>query len=461
MDGEPELLDSGRPDEEGALRRLRRAHPRVVAAPLVIAALAGAGWVAARELAGPDLQALAVAEVILLDLEAAPEAQEGGGAGAVLGRVVSFGVTAPGLEPGDGPWEVDALGLAGPGIVEADPDTPQTAEPSTEPLEPGRAVYRAVRVVVDCAAVPLPVDASAYGLRVAVTAGGTATGVLPLGRAANFWARAVDADCALAEAARTTRVVSLAGEVDPTRPIVDLRFLVENDGPHVIEIKVAVDDQSEVVGGLDLAPGSRQEVPMRITLDPCPATDPRWGLEGAWSWPLGVYAAVARILPDVREEPRFRRPELEFDEAAAQTLRGLLVEACAGQPSLVVAAPLEGARFDPVAQVLEGVVVVTPPADWSGLLSVGPVPARESGTSSDPLWQPTAFTGPGQTEPITVPVRYRVWRGEINCRGAGLWVTVDVQVRVAAGAVERAARLQVPVQIPWPTGADISALCVR
>ena len=91
-------------------------------------------------------------------------------------------------------------------------------------------------MAVDCGAIALPVDPAAYGLRVAVGAeAGQATGVLPLGRVAEPWARAVDADCARAEAARTVRVVSVAGEVDPTRPIVDLRFLLENDGPHVVE----------------------------------------------------------------------------------------------------------------------------------------------------------------------------------------------------------------------------------
>jgi len=458
VDGEPELLDSGRPDEEGALRRFRRAHPRVVVGALVVAALAGAWWVAVRAMAGPDLRVLAVAEVILLDPEVPPEAQEGGGTGAVLGRMVRFRVAAPGLEPGAGPWQVAVLGLAGPGIVEAN----GAAGRLPLPLDPGGSIDRARRVAVNCGAVRLPVDASAYGLRVAVGAGGSATGVLPLGRAGKPWAEAVDADCAGAEAARTTRVVSLAGEVDPTRPIVDLRFLVENDGPHVVEVVPDVGYSPEVAGSLDLDPGTRQEVRVRMALDPCPTPDPEWGTGGPWSWPVAMTVAVAGVYGGpVGSSYSFGRPRLDLDAAAARTLGRLLSEACAGLPWLVIDAPAEGVRYDPVTRVLEGAVVVTPPPGWVGRLSVGPAPAEAYGLTLEPLWQPSPFTGLGQTDPVTVPVRYRLTPGETACGSGGLVVIVDVQAQVPAGAGARTARLQGSAEIPWPAGVDSGGLCLR
>ena len=125
------------------------------------------------------------------------------------------------------------LGLVGPGIVDAD----GPAERLPLPLDPGGSITRARTVAVDCGAVRLPVDASAYGLRVAVGAGGIGhRGAPARPRRQSRGPRPSTSTAPRAEAARTVRVLSVAGEVDPTRPIVDLRFLVENDGPHVVEV---------------------------------------------------------------------------------------------------------------------------------------------------------------------------------------------------------------------------------
>jgi len=456
VDVEPELLDSGRPDEEGALRRFRRAHPRVAVGALAVAAVAGAGWVAAQALSGPDLQALAVEEVILLDPDS-EAGQLGDAAGAVLSRNLRMTVAAPGLDLDEGPWQVAALGLDGPGIVEVD----GPAEPQTRRLEPGLAVSLTADVAVDCGAITLPVDAAEYGLRVLGGVGaGRATEVLPLGRIAEAWARAVDFDCARAEAARTARVLSVMGEVDPTRPIVDLRFLVENDGPHVVEVVPDVGYSAEVAGSLDLEPGTRQEVRVRMALDPCPTPDPEWGTQGPWSWPVGMTVAVAGVYGGpAGASDSFGRPRLDLDAAAARSLGRLLNEACAGLPWLVIDAPAEGVRYDPATRVLEGAVVVTPPADWAGRLSVGPAPAEAYGLTLQPLWQPSAFTGLGQTDPVTVPVRYRLTPGETSCGRGGLVVIVDIQAQVPAGAGARTARLQGSAEIPWPAGFDSRDLC--
>jgi hypothetical protein len=430
-----------------------------VVGALVAAAVAAAGWVAAPALSGPDLAALSVDDVSLLDPTAEAQSQGAGGAegvGAVLTRVVRFLVAAPALEQGDEPLQVEVLGLDGPGIVAA--DSPPGGLPLT--LDPDGSIDTERPVTVDCGAIELPVDPAAYRLRVAVGAGGgQAAGVLPLGRVVEPWARAVEADCALAEAGRTARVVSVAGQVDPTRPIVDLRFMVENDGPHVVAAKAYGSiPGGSVEGGrsLELAPGTRREVAARVALDPCPSSGPRWGSgRREESWPAGVIVAVAAI---------FRDPDagefLGLDAAASRTLLGLLTEACAGLPTLAIDAPAAGVRYDPATRVLEGTVVVTPPAGWVGRLSVGPTPADEYGLNVEPLWQPSAFTALGQADPVAVPMRYRIPPGDALCGDLGLVVLVDVQVRVPAGAAERTARLQVETQIPWPAGVDSATLCL-
>ena len=94
-----------------------------------------------------------------------------------------------------------------------------------------------------------------------------------------------------------------------------------------------------------------------------------------------------------------------------------------------------------------------------GRLSVGPAPAEAYGLTLEPLWQPSPFTGIGQTDPLTIPVRYRLTPGETSCGGSGLVVIVDVQAQVPAGAGVRTARLQGSAEIPWPEGADVGGLC--
>ena len=457
MDGEPELLDSGRPDEEGALRRLRRAHPRAAVGALVIAGVAGVVGVvglAVRALVPPNLDSLAVDAVLVMDDGSGASPQDAKGVGEVLRRDLRITVTAPGLDPRADPWQVAAVGLDGPGIV----DLPQAAERRTEELGSDVEAYLALSASVDCGAIPLPVRRDAYGLRIRGSTGDAdISRVVPLGRAGDSWARLVERDCAEAEAVRTVRVVSVEGLVDPTRPIVDLEFLVDNRGPHVVEVLPEGDAQRSFL----LAPGTRRTVSVRRTLDPCPNQDPEWG--GAF-WPSGIGVVVAGAVAVPSAWDRFGRPEAELEAAASESLGRLLSEACAGLPWLRIEAPAATVRYDPVTQVLEGTVVVTPPEEWVGRLSVGPASNEETGLTVEALWQAAEPTGPtesGASRAVVVPVRYRITPGEAFCGEAGLVVNLDVQTRVPAGAAERTARLQGYVEIPWPAGVDSGELCQR
>jgi hypothetical protein len=252
--------------------------------------------------------------------------------------------------------------------------------------------------------------------------------------------------------------VSATGSVDPVKPLVDLRFVVENTGSRLVEVDPQPVNADGGEPAVALAAGQRMELPLRVTVEPCPLQDPAWGAEGG-GWPVVFEVAVPGLPPWSAGGVEPPGPSwLTPAPAVRQLMERLFTEACLGLPVVAIQAPPEGARFDPETRLLEGALVVDPPPDFTGRLSIGPAAPRETGLSYEALWPATGFTELGDTAPFVVPVRYRLGREQYQCDTAGVTVAVDLQLRVTAGSAERSARMQAWTMLPWPPDADVNTL---
>lgn len=210
-------------------RRVRRVTAVVGAVAVVATATGVAGhWY----LGGPPLPRLTGARSTVDTagvLDARWEAGTDGRPASKVHLAVQGEVTLRGL-PTSASARTELLGIAGPGVDGAFPE-PVVVPGEGEPT----AVVRGLELA--CDAVPLPVPASGYGVRVQVTDGGRrSVGVLPAGDLSAWLSLAVTQSCGSWLAKRDAELTGVTATPDPGQPTATLALTVTNRGRHPLRL---------------------------------------------------------------------------------------------------------------------------------------------------------------------------------------------------------------------------------
>jgi hypothetical protein len=451
----PDVLEGGhepdgwapgqRPALAPLLHDLARAHPALTGALLAVVVLVGAtvGVLKLRGPAPPDLGSVTAApanvdesQQPLFQIDRPGPSSSGAGVHLSLPTLL-----ADPARRGDSPQTLP-LRIEGPGIERSSAFPSITLGPIPTQVE--------FSGDVDCDQVQLPVDVSKYSLVLrSVEAQQSVDVRVPLGGSAALFDRAVTSGCSSWLAARDLAVTRVVATVDPVRPHVDLKLLVENSGTRdaVLWTPDPTGSGTQVTSVIaSIHGGAVFELSVAVDLATCQVwPDPQTEILGT-DVPVGLRGAVgldSRPAAGLGDGPLDPPYGVRFTSEASQAIRQALVTACGGIATPVILSPATGgATYDPKTQMLTAQIDVDMPPRIPMSLQLG---ASDVEGAPKPVPAQTGWLTPDASGQVRTTLRFSMPRDAL-CFEGGPYLVLALTARVPEGSVVRTVHFELSAQ---------------